>query len=159
MEDVYPRVPHTDIREVYLRDLGRNRVAYVPWDISRVFWDVLAVDHGRLLRNLFAWTTNEPPPVQVTGPGLIDVTVWRQRASMTVHLVNFTNAMMMKGPLREAIPVGPERVAIRLPAGSRASNVRLLTAGTSPRTETGGGVLTVTVPSVEIHEVIAVDLG
>ncbi|MFH7813402.1 hypothetical protein ACH0C8_15945, partial [Acetobacter lovaniensis] len=32
MEDVYPRVPHTDTRELYLRDLGRSRVAYVPWD-------------------------------------------------------------------------------------------------------------------------------
>ena len=38
---------------------------------------------------------------------------------MTVHLVNLTNPMMMKGPLRETIPVGPLRVRIRLPAGAR----------------------------------------
>ena len=36
---------------------------------------------------------------------------------MTVHLVNLTNPMMMKGPLREVIPVGPLTVRIRLPAG------------------------------------------
>jgi len=71
MEDVYPRVPHTEVREVYLRDLGRSRVAYVPWDIDRTFWDVMAVDHGRLLKNLVAWTTNERQPVEVTGPGLL----------------------------------------------------------------------------------------
>ena len=47
---------------------------------------------------------------------------------MTVHLVNLTNPMMMKGPLRELIPVGPERVRIRLPAGTRARRVQLLTA-------------------------------
>ncbi len=41
MEDVYPRVPRTDVRELYLRDLGGSRVAYVPWDIDRTFWDVL----------------------------------------------------------------------------------------------------------------------
>ncbi len=63
---------------------------------------------------------------------MLDVTVWRQRESMTVHLVNLTNPMMMKGPLREIIPVGPERVRIRLPAGTRAGNVRLLTARTTP---------------------------
>ena len=38
---------------------------------------------------------------------MLDVTVWRQRESMTVHLVNLTNPMMMKGPLREVIPIGP----------------------------------------------------
>ena len=30
---------------------GRGRVAYVPWDIDRTFWDVMCVDHGRLMRN------------------------------------------------------------------------------------------------------------
>ena len=132
--------------------------SYVPWDIDRTFWEVMSVDHGRLLRNAVAWAANEPLPVQVTGPGLLDVTVWRQRESMTVHLVNLTNPMMMRGPLREVIPVGPERVGIRLPAGTRAKKVQLLTAGTSPRVDEAGGVLTVTVPSVDVHEVIAIDL-
>ena len=80
---------------------ARSRVVYIPWDIDRTFWDVMCVDHGRLLRNAVAWAANEPPPVEVDGPGLLDVTVWRQRESMTVHLVNLTNPMMMKGPLRE----------------------------------------------------------
>ena len=158
MEDVYPRVPHTDTREVYLRDLGRGRVVYIPWDIDRTFWEVMCVDHGRLLKNAFAWALNEPPPVEVSGPGLLDVTHWRQRASMTVHLVNLTNPMMMKGPLREFIPVGPERVTVRLPQGTRAKNVRLLRAGTTPRVDHADGVLTVTVPVVTDHEVVAIDL-
>jgi hypothetical protein len=158
MEDVYPRVAHTDTRELYLRTIGNSRVAYVPWDIDRTFWDVMCVDHGRLLRNLVAWAIDEPQPVEVEGPGLLDVTVWRQRSSMTVHLVNLTNPMMMKGPLRETIPVGPQRVRVRLPAGTRASRVQLLTAGTSPAVERAGGVVTLTVPAIDVHEVIAIDL-
>lgn len=158
MEDVYPRRVHTDTRELYLRDLGTARVAYVPWDLDRTFWEVMAVDHGRLLRNLVAWASNEPVPVEVSGPGLIDVTVWRQRTSMTVHLVNLTNPMMMKGPLRETLPVGPLTVRIRMPSGDRPRAIRLLTHGSAPRAATTGGVLTVTVPSVEVHEVIAIDL-
>ncbi len=35
MEMVYPRVPKTDIAEVYLRELGKSRVVYFPWDIDR----------------------------------------------------------------------------------------------------------------------------
>ncbi len=158
MEDVYPRVPRTETRELYLRELGRSRVAYFPWDVTRAFWDVLAVDHLRLLRNTIAWAADEPAPVEVDGPGLIDVTAWRQRASMTVHLVNMTNPMMMKGPLREVVPVGPLRVRVRLPPGTRAGQVRLLTADTSPAVQDEGRVLAVTVPSVGIHEVVAIDL-
>jgi hypothetical protein len=161
MEDVYPRVPHTDVRELYLRTAGGSRVVYIPWDIDRAFWDVLCVDHGRLLKNAIRWATNEAPPVEVEGPGVIDVTVWRQRESMTVHLVNLTNPMMMKGPLREIIPIGPLRVRIRLPPAARTRRVQLLTARTSRRVEFApgdNGVLVVTVPSVDVHEVIAIDL-
>ena len=158
MEDVYPRVPRTDTREMYLRDLGPNRVVYFPWDIDRTFWEVMCVDHGRLLANAVRWATNEPAPVEVAGPGLLDVTIWRQRSSITVHLVNLTNPMMMKGPLREMTPAGTQRVTVRLPAGSRAQKVQLLTAGTTPRVETTGSTLVVTVPSIECHEVVAIDL-
>jgi hypothetical protein len=161
MEDVYPRVPHTDTRELYLRQLGEggaSRVVYIPWDIDRTFWEVLSVDHGRLLRNAIAWATNEPPPVEVEGPGVLDVTAWRQRDSLTVHLVNLSNPMLMKGPLREVIPIGPQRVVVRLPAGTRAKQVRLLTLDTTPRVDESGGTLTLTVPSIDVHEVVAIDL-
>jgi hypothetical protein len=157
MEDVYPRVPHTETPGVYLRDLGKSRVVYFPWDIDRTFWDVLAVDHLTLLKNAVAWAANEPPAVRVEGPGVIDVTVWRQRASTTVHLVNLTNPMMMKGPLREAIPIGPLTVRLRLTDGRRPSKVSLLTAGTTVPLRVDDGAVVVDVPSVSVHEVIALD--
>ena len=76
---------------------------------------------------------------------------------MTVHLVNLTNPMMMKGPLRETIPVGPLTVRIRLPRDVRPARVKLLTAGTTVPVRVVEGRLRVTVPSVEVHEVIAID--
>jgi hypothetical protein len=158
MEDVYPRVPHTETRELYLRETGRSRIAYIPWDIDRTFWEILSPDHGRLLRNIVRWALNEPPMVEVEGPGLLDVAAWRQRESITVHLVNLTNPMMMKGPAREIIPVGPQRVRFRLPDGTTVRRVRLLTAGTTPDVKTADGVLTVVVPSIDVHEVVAIDV-
>jgi len=158
MEDVYPRVPHTDTREIYLREIGRSRVAYVPWDISRTFWEVLSIDHGRLLRNLVAWTANEAPPVEVEGPGVLDVTIWRQRESVAVHLVNLTNPMMMKGPVREILPIGSQHVRVRMPRGLHPKQVRLLTAGTQPAFDVTEGVVSMTVPSIDVHEVIAIDV-
>ncbi len=158
MEHVYPRKPETDIREVYLRELGDSRVAYIPWDIDRTFWEIMNVDHGKLLGNIVQWALNEEHPATVTGPGLLDVTVWRQRRSLTVHLVNLTNPMMMKGPFRELIPIGPESLQVRLPEAATAAGVHLLVSGLRPDFTVVDQTLTLTVPSVVDHEVVAIDL-
>jgi putative glycosyl hydrolase-like family 6 (GHL6) protein/glycosyl hydrolase family 42 (putative beta-galactosidase) len=158
MEHVFPRVEKTAERQVYLREQGRSRVVYFPGDLDRTFWEVLAPDHGRLLANAVQWAANETPPLTVAGPGLFDVTAWRQKDSLAVHLVNLTNAMAMKGPVREFVPVGPMTVTIRLPAGARTRGVRLLVAETQPKADATGGTVTVVVPSVRDHEVVAVDL-
>ncbi len=156
MEEVYPRVPKTDIPEVFAREVGKGRVVYFPWDIDRTFWEVLSPDHGKLLRNAVDWAANEPRPVTVTGPGMLDVTMWRQKDSITVHLVNLTNPMMMKGPIREFIPTPPQKVAIRLPG--KAKKVQLLVGSQTPRVQESNGILTLTIPSILDHEVVAVDL-
>jgi len=160
MEQVYPRTTKTDQAEVYLRDSGPQggRVVYFPWDIDRTFWEVLCVDHFKLLRNAVEWAANEESPVTVTGPGVLDVTVWRQKDSMTVHLVNLTNPMMMKGPIRELIPTGPQSVRLRLPDGKKPRKVHLLAANKAPHVSRAGGHLTVTVPSILDHEIVAIDL-
>ena len=157
MEMVWPRVPDSDIPQVYARQYGDGRVVYFPWDVDRTFWEVLSVDHGRLIANAVRWATNEEPPVTVTGPGVLDITVWQQKSSMTVHLVNLTNPMMMKGPIREVIPVGQQIVRLRLPTDREVTRVHLLRAGTSPEVRHETGAITVTVPSVLDHEVVAVD--
>ena len=156
MEEVFPRVTRSGIPEVFVRELGKSRVVYFPWDIDRTFWEILAADHGTLLRNAVDWATNEPRPVTVTGPGVLDVTIWRQKDSLTVHLVNLTNPMMMKGPIREFIPSPPQEVTIRVPA--KPKRVRLLVSAHQPAVREAAGEVTLTVPSILDHEVIAVEL-
>ncbi|HEY8231048.1 MAG TPA: beta-galactosidase trimerization domain-containing protein [Vicinamibacteria bacterium] len=158
MEKVYVRQPKTDVPQAFLREFGSGRVAYFPWDVDRTFWEVLAPDHLKLLRNAVSWATREEPPVSVVGPGVLDVTLWRQKDSLTVHLVNLTNPMLMKGPLRELLPVGEQRVRLRLPVGARARAVRLLVAGGAPPVRESQGWLELVVPTVLAHEVVAVDL-
>ena len=158
MEHVYPRKPETDIQEVYLRELGESRIAYIPWDIDRTFWEIMNVDHGRLLRNIINWATIEEPAVQVTGPGILDVTIWRQKRSMTVHLVNLTNAMMMKGPFREFIRIGEQKLQVKTPRNTKVKKIHLLVSGKSPDYQTKDGIVSLTVPSILDHEVVALDL-
>jgi hypothetical protein len=159
MEEVYPRIAHTDIPRVYVRQVGRGRVVYFPWDIDRTFWEVMSPDHGMLLRNAVAWATNEEPPLTVKGPGVLDVALWSQKNSVTAHLVNLTNPMMMKGPFREIIPIGAQKVRIRVPKGRKAAGAKLLVANQAVAISSRGDSIEVLVPSIKVHEVVAIDLA
>jgi hypothetical protein len=134
-------------------------VVYFPWDVGRTFWEVLSVDHGKLLRNAVLWATNEPAPVSVEGAGVMDLSIWTQKNSMTVHLVNLTNPMMMKGPVREIIPVPRQTVRVRIPEGRRIEKVHLLVAKTAVPFRQGNDAIELEVPSVGLHEVIAIDFA
>ena len=157
MEDVYPRTNDTDIRELYLHQIGAGRVAYFPGDLDRAFWQIMSTDHSILLRNTIRWALQEEPIVEVSSPGVMDVTTWRQEKSMTVHLVNLTNPMMMKGPIRELIPVDAE-VKIRVPGGLKVTAVKLLMRKENPKYTLTDGVISLAVPDVLDHEIVALDL-
>ncbi len=157
MEDVYTRIPDPDTRELYLRDLGESRIAYFPWDIDRSFWQYLTDDHGKLLNNTIRWALSEEPIVTVKGPGLIETTVWRQKSSMAVHLVNMTNPMMMKGPFRELIPVDAE-VSIKIPEKVKLTGVSLPMRDKKPHYTFKNGSVTMKVTQIYDHEIIGLDL-
>jgi Hypothetical glycosyl hydrolase 6/Beta-galactosidase trimerisation domain len=159
MEAVFPPPVSTHNPGVILRETGRSRVVYFPGDIDRTFWEVLDVDHAKLLRNAVLWATNESLPAIVEGPGVVDISVWGQKNSMTVHLVNLSNPMMMKGPVREVIPIANQRVQIQVPEARQATRVRLLVAGkTIPFRREKNSIL-LDVPSIAVHEVIALDFA
>lgn len=157
MEELYPR-DETGGPGVYLREVGAGRVVYFPWDIDRTFWEILDPDHGTLLANAVDWATNEARPVEIDGPGMLDVTVWRQPDSLTVHLVNLSNPMTMRGSVRELLPIGEQHLRIRLPDNVRVTKIHLLRADLPAEYEIAGGIAAVTVPSIVDHEVVAIDL-
>ncbi len=157
MEEVFPRAATSQDAGVFLREVGHGRVVYFPWDIDSTFWEVMDVDHAKLLRNAVLWAANESMPVTVEGKGVVDVAIWGQKNSMTVHLVNMTNPMMMKGPVREVIPLSSQKLLIRIPEGRRAAKVRLLTTGVTLNHREEAGAVLIEVPAIDVHEVVAVD--
>ena len=159
MEEVFPRKGQVGEVGAVVREVGKGRVVYLPGDIDRTFWEVLDYDHMKLLRNAVLWATNETAPLVVEGKGVLDVSVWTQKHSMTAHLVNLTNPMMMKGPLREVIPITGQKVSVQVPAGRRVTRVHLLVAGGDAPYTNEGGVVRLEVPSIALHEVVAIDLA
>lgn len=163
MEEVFQRTQKTSGPGAYVSQHGKGRVVYFPGDIDRTFWNYLNVDQGKLLANAVRWAMgaaeDECLPVEVRGKGVVDVAVWRQKSSMTVHLVNLTNPMMMKGPLREVIPMPPQEVRLRVPAGVRVTGAKLLVAGGAVPIKREGDMLVITVATAGIGEVIGFDFA
>ncbi|MFP5227804.1 MAG: alpha-amylase family protein [Acidobacteriota bacterium] len=159
MEECFPRPTQSHEPGVVVRTAGKGRVIYFPWDVDRTFWEVLNVDHARLLRNAVAWATDEPDTLTVEGKGILDISLWGQKDSFTVHLVNLTNPMMMRGPLREVIPLPNQTVRLRPPTRRAITGVRLLVAGQAAQYRREGETIVVHVPSIDVHEVVAFDLA
>jgi len=66
--------------------------------------------------------------------------------------------MMMKGPVREIIPIGTQKVRLRLPSGKKLAGVKLLVGGGLPDVSKTADAVEVQVPSIGLHEVVAFDL-
>jgi hypothetical protein len=158
MEEVYQRETKTDIPGVIVHPVGAGRVVYFPWDIDRTFWEVMSQDHGIVLANAVRWAANEEQPLRVQGPGILDVALWKQQSSVTAHLVNLSNPMLLRGPFREILPVGPQKVRVKLPEGAKARDVHYLVSEVRGQWSQTGAWIETTTPPIGLHEVLAIDL-
>ena len=63
MEEVYPREDPKGAAVVARETAAGGRVVYIPWNIGEIFWEVMAVDHARLIRNAVLWALGKKPDV------------------------------------------------------------------------------------------------
>jgi len=76
---------------------------------------------------------------------------------MTVHLVNLTNPMMMKGPLREIVPAPRQQVRILIPNNRHIAKVHFLVAKREIAYRQNDSSIELEIPAIDLHEVIAID--
>ena len=163
-ELAYPPVEHTDQPAVVLRESGASRLAYFPGDIERTYWLTGHGDLLRLLHNTLRWVTRDQRIVSVqsqnAGPSFVEIFAWETEPGYTIHLLNYTNPAAQHPWLHSIVPLGPQTIALRLPAGVRVRTVDLLRAGRSvPFHIDNAGTLRCTIPSVEDYEVAAITVA
>jgi hypothetical protein len=157
-ETSWTKEPRTSQPALVLRETpSGGRIAYLPADLDRRFARHNFPDHGDLLANLVRWALGNDLPLRVEGPGLIDCHLYRQSGRLVLHLVNLTSAGAWRPPLHELIPVGPLRVAVRLPEGMRARRMRQLVSPKQASLRPEHGWARLEIASILDHEVIVIE--
>lgn len=157
-EAVYQRQPPSDRPAVVTRQAGAARLAYFAGDMDATYWRLDNPDLGRLLVNTTRWLTNGDMAVAVEGDGLMEVIGWRTRPGYAVHLLNYNGPNAFRGHMRKLVPLGPQTVRLTAPDAGRVRSARLLRAGTPVDMRREGGAVVLTVPRVDLHEVVALEI-
>ncbi|TCV74547.1 beta-galactosidase-like protein [Neorhizobium sp. R1-B] len=154
MEEVYPRKA-PEGAAVIARETGKGgRTVYIPWNIGEIFWEVFAIDHGRLIANAVRWALGKTSRVTVEGPGVIDLALRENEQGLALSLFNLTNPMMMKGPIRENLPLAAQTVSVDIPQGKSLGRAWLVVADRAAEVRIENGRAVVVVPGIERLEVL-----
>ena len=134
---------------------GGSRVVYFAADIDRTAGRDRLPDHLRLIENAVRWTLQEKLPLQVEGPGFIDVSVFRQENGHRIVHLNNLSAADLSHLMQRRLPV--YGITLKLPSeGRKKASVRLLRSGRSFTAEAENGFFVIPVEKIDDFEVAAV---
>jgi len=156
-ETAWMREPRTQIPALVVNEQHGRRVAFVPAELDRRYAIDNLPDHGDLLANLVRWAARDSIALQVDGPGLLDVELYRQTDRLVLHVVNLTGVGSWRAPMEEIIPVGPIELRLRDPARKASRVVRWRVGGRTERVVPRDGWLHVTLPRLGEHELLVIE--
>lgn len=155
-EMVFPRTVRTHEPAALFRQKAASRVAYFAGDIDRTFWRSGNTDLSQVIQNAVRWVVGDgPPPVTVTGEGVVEVLAWETEPGYALHILNYTNPNMTRGFMRRFYAIGRQEVEFNVTPGKKVSSVRALRAGRTLMFKQHDRTVRFQVPSVVDYEVVA----
>lgn len=153
--------PTPDVPGAVVREDG-GRVVYLPADLDRCYGRGYQPDHATVLANAVRWAARGRLPVEVRGPGIVDVHLYRARAAdrYILHLVNLSSAGAWRAPMTQDLPIGPLRVRLPLAGARRTGGVPQVWSFVTDRAHeanlTEEGALEFTLDRVVDHDVVSI---
>jgi len=146
-------VPKTDIPEVFARETGGGRVVISPGTSIGLLGGSLGGPLESCCATLSIGRRTSRARCRSKVPEFWTSPLWRQKDSLTLHMVNLTNPMMNeRAAPRIHSACRRNRSPSRCPKADRARQVKLLVSGKSVHVQETGGRIRLTVPSILDHE-------
>jgi hypothetical protein len=157
-EAVYQREPPSDIPAMVSREIDGSRLVYMAGDVDSSFWRLDHMDLGRQMSNSVRWLLKGNNAVDVEGDGLMEVIAWETQRGFAVHLLNYNGANAFRGHMRKPVALTAQVVRVTLPPEKKIRHASLLRAGTTVAFQQTGNRVSLTVPKVEMYEVVALEI-
>lgn len=139
-----------------IRRYGKGKIAGIYLNLGARYIAARTVGTREMLQDMLKLLQPQPL-VQVTGSHQVEVVPRCQRGKLCVHLINLAgpHADLRVYGFDKVPPIGPLQVAIRLPARPK----RIVRQPQNKRVafRWQGGVATLTLPSLHIHDVLVVE--
>ena len=125
--NIAPQV--SDVALFHEAAYGNGTVVAFPWEPDRVAFEYGFADCITLLANALRMARDYRPQVEVSGPGLIDVTLMRGDDRIVLHLVNLSASgggvhAAQRRAVEQIMPIADLRIRLHLPAGARPRSAR-----------------------------------
>ncbi len=138
---------------------GQGRRVYWPGGIDSLVWSMNSPDNCQLLLNSIRWSFPEDQPVEISGPGLVEMHLYGQEENLQVHMVNLTNPDIWNAPVRELLPVGKQKISVRIPEGKTISGeAKCLVSGRTLPVSQSDNRAEVELPDILDHEIVVFDI-
>jgi hypothetical protein len=126
--------------------------------MDATYWRTDNIDLGRQLLNAVQWLMGDNNSVRVQGEGLMEVIAWETEPGFAIHLLNYNGPNAFRGRMRKPVALGSQTVRVRLPREVKIKTASLLRAETNVQFNQTGLIVELTVPSIEIYEVVALEV-
>jgi len=148
------------------------RVAYFSGQLGRLYWRTGMPDLERLILNSIKWAGGDPP-VEVEGPGVLQVEAYERSGQLIIHLLNLTyeGRTVVRGstalardwastvesvhPPRRVVPLSDLKISLR---GFEISRARSALAEREYEVVREGERAEVEVPRLDEYEVLVLEL-
>jgi Hypothetical glycosyl hydrolase 6 len=141
----------TDDPGLLMKDMGKGKLAWLPWDIGGLYYRHSSEAHSRLLSDLV--DTMLPAGRQLTSSAhpLVEITFMRQKQGHQMHFINLSG----HSDTAYFNPVSMTNIKVRVKGDFKSA--RALRSGQTIAITNNGGYAEFTLPSLEEYELL--DLG
>jgi len=120
--ELFPVIEKGDLAVLYSTKIEKGEVVYFAGGLGTMMWKNDLADYSTILEKMIYPDSSELRPLTTDAPSTVNVTAFRIKSGITIHLVNGTG----KTPLDRVVPVGPIRIRLH---GTTAKRVKLYTPG------------------------------
>jgi hypothetical protein len=148
-----PELVHVDWKDtdspgLILRDYGKGRVAWLPWDIGTLYHLHSSQAHAGLVRDLIDHLLPRGRQLKTNAHPLVEMVLMRQGARHLLHVINLSGHSQTA--YFDAVPMSGVRVEV----AGEFHGARAVRAGRDVPVKHSGGYTGFTLPELAQYELI-----